>query len=135
MGSRVSLYVRASESAKIKASVFVKGLEATEGEHPVHMADSDQRAEGPQGQDAAEATHDRARHWTAFYQELIGYEERILESMRELSAGMSAGEKEAVRKTNLEPLEELIDDFRRRLELWRRRMEAEEADPKDAPEK
>ena len=64
---------------------------------------------------AEAATPERARHWTAFYQELIGYEERILESMRELSAGMTAGEKEAVKKTNLEPLEELIDDFRRRL--------------------
>src|SRR4030081_1858592 len=84
------------------------------------MADGDQQAEGRQREEA-----ERARHWTAFYQELIGYEERILESMRELSADMTVGEKEAVRKTNLEPLEELIDDFRRRLELWRRRIEAE----------
>ena len=95
------------------------------------MADGDQRAEGLQQQEEADgATPERARHWTAFYQELIGYEERILESMRELSADMTAGEKEAVRKTNLEPLEELIDDFRRRLELWRRRMEAEETEQK-----
>jgi hypothetical protein len=91
------------------------------------MADGDQKAEGPQGEEALDATYERARHWAAFYQELIGYEERILESMRELSAGMSAGEKEAVRKTNLEPLEELLDDFRRRLELWRRRMEADDS--------
>lgn len=95
------------------------------------MADGDQQAEGPQQEEGA--TPERARHWTAFYEELIGYEERILESMRELSAGMTAGEKEAVRKTNLEPLEELIDDFRRRLELWRRRMEAEETDQEGTP--
>ena len=75
---------------------------------------------------------ERARHWAAFYQELIGYEERILESMRELSAGMTAGEKEAVRKTNLEPLEELLDDFRRRLSLAAR-MEADEAAPQGEP--
>jgi flagellar biosynthesis chaperone FliJ len=98
------------------------------------MADGDQRADGPQEEEAESATPERARHWTAFYQELIGYEERILESMRELSAGMTAGEKEAVRKTNLEPLEELIDDFRRRLELWRRRMETEETTSQHPPQ-
>src|ERR1700694_3927117 len=97
------------------------------------MADGDQKAEGPQAEEATEAAYDRARHWAAFYQELIGYEERILESMRELSAGMTAGEKEAVQKTNLEPLEELLDDCRRRLELWRRRMEAEETDSEGTP--
>ncbi len=90
------------------------------------MADGDQGEEGPQQEEGEPEAPGRARHWAAFYQELIGYEERILESMRELSAGMSAGEKEAVRKTNLEPLEELIDDFRRRLELWRKRIEADE---------
>src|ERR1700738_1653151 len=94
------------------------------------MADGDQQAEGRQREEAEGATPERARHWTAFYQELIGYEERILESMRGLSADMTGGEKEAVRKTNLEPLEELIDDFRRRLELWRRRMESGEAQQK-----
>jgi hypothetical protein len=88
------------------------------------MADGKEAADRPEDQSAA--SPERARHWAAFYQELISYEERILESMRELSAGMSAGQKEAVRKTNLEPLEELIDDFRRRLALWRRRIEAEE---------
>jgi hypothetical protein len=97
------------------------------------MAEGDQQAEGPQQEEAEAVTPDKARHWTAFYQELIGYEESILDSMRQLSAGMAAGEKEAVRKTNLEPLEELLVDFRRRLELWRRRMEAEENDRKDRP--
>src|ERR1700694_3097360 len=97
------------------------------------MADGDRRAEGPQREETEAATPEKARHWTAFYQELIGYEERILESMRELSAGMTAGEKEAVKKTNLEPLEELLDDCRRRLELWRRRMEAEETDSEGTP--
>jgi hypothetical protein len=96
------------------------------------MADGDRKEVGSQGEEP-EATHDRARHWTAFYQELIHYEERILESMRDLSAGMTAGEKEAVRKTNLEPLEELLDDFRRRLELWRRRMEADEVGSQEEP--
>ncbi len=97
------------------------------------MADGDQREDGAQPEEAGEASLDRARHWAAFYQELIGYEERILESMRELSAGMTADEKEAVRKTNLEPLEELLDDFRRRLELWRRRMKSSEADQMEGP--
>jgi flagellar biosynthesis chaperone FliJ len=97
------------------------------------MADGDQKADGPQGEEALETTYDRARHWAAFYQELIGYEERILQSMRELSAGMTAGEKEAVQKTNLEPLEELLDDFRRRLELWRRRMEADDEGRQEEP--
>src|ERR1700730_16882508 len=87
------------------------------------MANGEGTAEAPDEQSAA--SPERARHWAAFYQELISYEERILESMRELSAGMSAGEKEAIKKTNLEPLEELIDDFRRRLELWRHRIETD----------
>lgn len=95
------------------------------------MADSEEPAEGRQQEEPATATSERARHWADFYTELIGYEERILESMRTLSAGMSAHELEAVRKTNLEPLEELIDDFRRRLALWRKRLEAEEIDPGD----
>lgn len=85
------------------------------------MSNSEELTEAQQADESPE----RARHWAAFYQELIGHEERILESMRELSVGMSAGQKEAVRKTNLEPLEELIDDFRRRLELWRRRIDVE----------
>ena len=87
----------------------------------------DQESEGRQHEGSEASSSERARHWAAFYQELIGYEERILESMRDLSVGMSAGEKEAIKRTNLEPLEELIDDFRRRLELWRRRIETEEA--------
>ena len=70
-----------------------------------------------------------ARHWVAFYAELIDYEERILDSMRELSIGMSADEMKAVRKTNLEPLELLIEDFQRRLAFWRGRLLAEETDP------
>ena len=82
----------------------------------------------PPAEDSSPAT--LALERIVHYEELIGYEERILESMRELSAGMTAGEKEAVRKTNLEPLEELLVDFRRRLELWRRRMEAEETELK-----
>ena len=97
------------------------------------MADSDQKAEGPQPDGAGETSLDRARHWTAFYQELIGYEERILESMRELSVDMSAGEMEAVRKTNLEPLEELLDDFRRRLDLCRRRRQTGDAGRLEGP--
>jgi hypothetical protein len=97
------------------------------------MADSDQGTEGPQREEAEEASLDRARHWTAFYQELIGYEERILQSMRELSAGMSADEKEAVRKTNLEPLEELLDDFRMRLALWRTRTETDDTGRQEEP--
>jgi hypothetical protein len=86
----------------------------------------DNESEGRQREGDEASGSERARHWAAFYQELISYEERILESMRDLSAGMSAGEKEAIKKTNLEPLEELIDDFRRRLELWRHRIETEE---------
>ena len=51
--------------------------------------------------------------------------------MRELSTGMSAPEMKAVRRTNLEPLELLIEDFQRRLALWRGRLLAEESDPGD----
>jgi hypothetical protein len=93
------------------------------------MADGDQPAEGRQPEDPEPVTVETARHWAAFYAELIDYEERILDSMRELSIGMSADEMKAVRKTNLEPLEQLIEDFQRRLALWRARLLAEETDP------
>ena len=97
------------------------------------MADGDQPAEGgqPEDPDPETVTVETARHWVAFYAELIDYEERILDSMRELSTGLSPQEMKAVRKTNLEPLELLIGDFRRRLTLWRGRLLAEETDPGD----
>ena len=68
-----------------------------------------------------------AGDWEEFYTELIEFEERVLVSMRELSAGMTKREQEAVRRTDLEPLEELIDDLRRRLDLWRTRIRSEDA--------
>ena len=37
----------------------------------------------------------------------------------------------AVRKTNLEPLELLLEDFQRRLALWRGRLLVEETDRGD----
>ena len=95
------------------------------------MSESDQPAEGLPREEPATSTSERARHWADFYTELIGYEERILDAMRTLSAGMSAREMDAVRKTNLEPLENLIEDFRRRLALWRTRLEADEVDSRD----
>ena len=97
------------------------------------MADADQPAEGgqPEDPDPETVTVETARHWVAFYAELIDYEERILDSMRELSTGMSPHEMKAVRKTDLEPLEVLIEDFQRRLALWRGRLLVEETDRGD----
>lgn len=67
-----------------------------------------------------ETDADRAARWIRFYDELIAYEESVLSAMQELSAEMPEEEREMVLRTNVEPLQELVADFRRRRQLWLR---------------
>lgn len=92
----------------------------------------DPRAPNPQPPGEGEEREPRRSHdWEAFYTELIEFEERSLRSMRELSVGMTAGEREAVRLADVQPLEELIADFRRRLEIWRSRVAPDEPERRE----
>lgn len=61
---------------------------------------------------------ERARHWVAFYSELIRFETRILQLMRDTVQAMPAAETEMIRLSNIEPLEKLIAEFTRRREMW-----------------
>jgi hypothetical protein len=59
-----------------------------------------------------------AEHWVRVYDQLIAFELKILERMRELAASQSQDAQQAVRVTNIEPMEELIAEFQRRRDLW-----------------
>jgi hypothetical protein len=65
------------------------------------------------------ASRPRAAHWVEFYDRLVVFESEILETMESLSARLSADEQRAVEITNLEPMRELIADFKRRADVWR----------------
>jgi hypothetical protein len=79
---------------------------------PLHPEGS----ESPENADSA-----RAAHWRQFYDQVINFEERILRQMIELSSNMSEDQRLLVKETNIQPLTVLIDDFRRRRELWRQK--------------
>ena len=64
------------------------------------------------------ASPERARHWVRFYSELVEFETRILNVMRESVGGMPADETEMVRLSNIEPLQKLIAEFARRRDMW-----------------
>jgi hypothetical protein len=59
--------------------------------------------------------------WVGFYRELLGFEERALTRMRELAAGADDAIKAEVTRSNIQPLEALIDDLRAHLEEWENR--------------
>ncbi|MGB2940596.1 MAG: hypothetical protein WBD38_09910 [Candidatus Dormiibacterota bacterium] len=63
-----------------------------------------------------------ARHWVDLYRELIPFEEQVLARAEELVRGRSEAVLKAVRETNLQPLAELIEEFRVRLMFWRARL-------------
>lgn len=62
-----------------------------------------------------------ARRWVAFYEDLLGYEEAVVQRMRELQEAARPPLKEAIQQSNIQPLEALMSDFRERLDFWRRR--------------
>ncbi|HEY8810923.1 MAG TPA: hypothetical protein VIO86_00370 [Candidatus Dormibacteraeota bacterium] len=76
----------------------------------------------PEGSESPEtADSARAAHWREFYDQVINFEERILRQMIELSSNMAEEQRHLVQETNIQPLGALIDDFKRRRQLWRQR--------------
>ena len=65
----------------------------------------------------------------AFYSELLNLERAVLSRMEELAAGGSEELRATVRRTNIEPLRELIRSFEERLRFWRLRAEEESEPP------
>ena len=62
----------------------------------------------------------RATYWAEFYDRLVQFESRILATMIELSAKLTGDEKKMVEETNIQPLRDLIADFARRRDAWRK---------------
>jgi hypothetical protein len=56
-----------------------------------------------------------------FYRQLLKYEQEVLEQMRRLVAGRPATLREAVERSNIEPMQELIEQFEQRLSFWQER--------------
>ncbi len=72
-----------------------------------------------------------ARYWRDFYRDLIGVEEQALRRMRQLAEPRPPALQEAVRRSNIEPMEEFIDYLRDRLGHWERRLREAEASERD----
>jgi hypothetical protein len=70
-----------------------------------------------------------ARHWVDLYDELIPFEEQVLARAEELVGGRPEAVFKAVRESNLQPLAELIQEFRVRLRFWRARLHELEERP------
>jgi hypothetical protein len=60
-------------------------------------------------------------HQIAFYRELLSLEQEVLEHMRRLAAARPAELREAVERSNVEPMEALIEQFEQRLNFWQER--------------
>lgn len=72
--------------------------------------------EGSESPESADS--ERAAYWSEFYDRLIAFEEAILGQMKDLSQNMSKDHRVVVEDTNIKPLGALIEDFRRRRDLW-----------------
>jgi hypothetical protein len=75
-------------------------------------------SEGSESPETADRT--RATYWREFYDRMITFEEAILSQMIAISREMPEGEQRLVEETNTGPLSSLIEDFKRRRDLWRR---------------
>jgi hypothetical protein len=79
---------------------------------------SERELSTPPQPDPQSVERPEAETWVGFYRELLAFEERALARMRELAAGASDAIKAEVTRSNIEPLETLIDDLRGQLEKW-----------------
>jgi hypothetical protein len=67
----------------------------------------------------------RAAERVSHYDELIRFENRILEQMEQLAGSLSEEARKEVEASNIEPLHALIDELQRRRDSWdERRHEA-----------
>jgi hypothetical protein len=60
-----------------------------------------------------------ASHWVEFYDRMIAIESQVLATMEDFAKRLSDEELRAVEITDLEPIRELIAEFKRRASLWR----------------
>jgi len=77
--------------------------------------------EEPSAEDASSTA--RAQERVAHYDELIRFESRILEQMRELARSLSEEARKEVETSNIGPLHALIDELRRRRDEWAQRSD------------
>jgi hypothetical protein len=57
----------------------------------------------------------------SFYRELLSFEREVLEQMRRLAASHPDEVRRAVERSNIEPMEALIEQFGQRLSFWQQR--------------
>jgi hypothetical protein len=56
-----------------------------------------------------------------FYRQLVSFEREVLEHMRSLAAGYPEELRGAVERSDIEPMEALIEQFEQRLSFWQQR--------------
>jgi hypothetical protein len=74
--------------------------------------------EPPAGIASADVSADER---VAHYEELVRFESRILEQMEEVAGSLSEEARKEVETSNIMPLRDLIDGFRRRRDSWAQR--------------
>lgn len=57
----------------------------------------------------------------SFYRELLSFEREVLRQMRSLAASHPEEVRRAVERSNIEPMEALIEQFEQRLSFWQQR--------------
>jgi hypothetical protein len=83
-------------------------------------------AEGPSRIEEADPQTDslaQIGRQIGFYRELLSFEREVLEQMRSLSAGRPPELWEAVERSNIEPMQALIEQFEQRLSFWQERQQ------------
>ena len=56
-----------------------------------------------------------AQHWIELYRRVVEFEETILAQMRDIRSGLPAEAQEETRRSNIEPMEQLIATYRDRM--------------------
>jgi hypothetical protein len=57
----------------------------------------------------------------SFYRQLLSFEREVLEHMRRLASDRPGELREAVERSNIEPMHALIEQFEQRLDFWQER--------------
>jgi hypothetical protein len=77
---------------------------------------------GPPDQpDPRSADESEVEYWLRFYRDLLAFEELALGRMQELARGSSDAIRAEVMRSNIRPMQALIEDLRGRLAQWEAR--------------
>jgi hypothetical protein len=68
-----------------------------------------------------------ADRWVGFYRELLELEKSALQRMRQLAARASQPVRDEAIRSNIDPLQRLIEDLQARLDEWEARVRELEA--------